>query len=140
MKTVIFVSGIAALLTFGEAHAMPQGEVISGFQCVGLNIKDLQISQDDLRTGARFPWILDKPSEDAKAVARVGTIIYIVWPPVVENGFLKAMSLGGKMGWVDQNTVRPLRRADGTTGGCTLTRRPDGRIILSLDPGVGVAY
>jgi hypothetical protein len=50
------------------------------------------------------------------------------------------MSLGGKIGWVDQNVVHPLRRADGTTGGCTLIRRPDGRIILSLDPGVGVNY
>ena len=140
MKTIIVVSGIVALLTFSQAHGMPQGEVIPGFQCVGLNIKGLHLSQEDLWTAAKNPWILDAPNADAQPVAKVPMIIYIAWPAVVENGFLKAMSLGGKMGWVDQNTVRPLRRADGTTGGCTLTRRPDGRIILSLDPGVGVAY
>jgi hypothetical protein len=138
MKMVMFVSSMAALLAFSEARAMPQGEVISGFQCVGINVKGLQLSQDDLRSGAKFPWILDKPSEDAKPVARVATIIYIVWPPVVENGFLKAMSLGGKVGWVDQNSVSRLRRADGTTGGCILARLPNGRITFYLDPGVGV--
>ena len=138
MKTAIFVSSIAALLTFSEAHGTPQGEIISGFQCVGINIKGLRLSQDDLRTGAKFPWILDEPIDGAKAVARVATIIYIAWPRVVENGFLRAMSLGGKLGWVDENAVSPLRRPDGTTGGCIVTRLPNGRITFYLDPGVGV--
>ena len=98
----------------------------------------LASSQDDLRTGERFPWMLDAPRDDAKPVGRVSGIIYIAWPPVVENGFLKAMGYGGKIGWLEQNAVRPLRRADGTTGGCTLRRRSDGRIMFDhLEPGVG---
>jgi hypothetical protein len=137
MKTVIVVSGIAALLTFSEAHGMPQGEIIPGFQCVGLNIKGLHLSQDDLWTAAKNPWILDAPSEGAKAVGRVAIINYIAWPPVVENGFLKAMTYTGKIGWVEENAVRRMRRADGTMGGCTLIRRPDGRIVSILDSGVG---
>lgn len=137
MKTVMFLSSIAALLTLSEAHGMPQGEVIPGFQCVGLNINGLHLSQEDLWTGAREPWILESPTEGAKPVAKVPVIVYIAWPPVVENGFLKAMSLGGKIGWLEENAVRPLRRADGTTGGCTLTRAPNGWIMHRLDPGVG---
>ena len=137
MKTAIFSFTMFALLTCSEAQAVPQGEVIPGFQCVGLNIKGLHLSKDDLWTAAKNPWILDAPNAGANPVAKVPMIIYIAWPPVVENGFLKAMSLGGKMGWLDENAVRPMRRADGTTGGCTLRRRPDGRITFSLEPGVG---
>ena len=55
MKAVVFVSSIVALLTFSEADGQPEGEIVSGFQCVGINIKGLQLSQDDLRTGAKFP-------------------------------------------------------------------------------------
>jgi hypothetical protein len=138
MKAVIFVSSIVALLTFGEVHGQLQGEIISGFQCVGINIPGLHLSQNDLRTGAKFPWMLDAPRDRAKPVSRVSGIIYIAWPPVVENGFLKAMSYGGKIGWLEQNAVRPLRRADGTTGGCTLWRRSDGRIMFDPEPGVGI--
>ena len=93
MKAVVYVSSIVALLGFSEAHGQPQGEIVSGFQCVGINIPGLHLSQDDLRTGAKFPWMLDAPRDDAKPVSRVSGIIYIAWPPVVENGFLKAMSL-----------------------------------------------
>ena len=55
MKAVYFVSGIMALLAFSEAHGQPEGETVSGFQCVGINIPGLHLSQDDLRTGADFP-------------------------------------------------------------------------------------
>ena len=140
MKVAIFVSGIVALLAFSDANGEPEGETVSGFQCVGINIKGLHLSQDDLRTGARFPWILEAPRDDAKAVSGISSIIYIAWPPAVENGFLKAMSYGGKIGWLEQNAVRPLRRADGTTGGCTLRRRSDDRIMFNLEPGVGINH
>jgi hypothetical protein len=140
MRTAIFVSSIAALLAFSEAHGMTEGETVSGFQCVGINIQGLHLSEDDLRTGAKFPLILDAPREGAKAVRRISTIIYIAWPPVVENGFVKAMSYDGTIGWLEQNAVRPLRRADGTTGGCTLQRRSDGLITFHLDPGVGINH
>ena len=67
MKAAIFVSGIVALLAFSEAHGEPEGETVSGFQCVGINIPGLHLSQDDLRTGAGFPWMLDAPRDGAKA-------------------------------------------------------------------------
>lgn len=140
MKTDIFASSILALLAFSEASARPAGEAVSGFQCVGINISGLHLSQGDLRTGSEFPSILDAPREGARIVSGVSTIIYIAWPPVADNGFLKTMAYGGKVGWIDKNAVRPLRRADGTTGGCTLTRRSDGRITFDLDPGVGVGH
>jgi hypothetical protein len=138
MKAVALASSVVALLTFSEAHGEPQGQIVTGFQCVGINIKSLHLSEEDLRTGAKFPWILDAPRDEAKAVSGVSTIIYIAWPPVIENGFVKAMAYGGKLGWLEQNAVAPLRRADGTTGGCTLRRRADGRIMFDLDPGVGI--
>ena len=138
MKAAIFISGVVALLAFSEAHGQPGSRSVSGFQCVGINIKGLHLSQDDLRTGAGFPWMLDAPRDGAKAIGQISGIIYIAWPPVVENGFLKAMAYDGKKGWLEQNAVRTLRRANGTTGGCTLRRRSDGRIMFHLDPGLGI--
>jgi hypothetical protein len=138
MKAVVFISCIAALLTLSEARGQPEGEIVSGLQCVGINIKGLHLSQDDLRTGAKFPSILDAPDNDAKPVRRISTIIYVAWPPVVENGFVKAMSYDGATGWLEQNVVRPLLRTDGTKGGCTLRRRSDGQIMFHLEPGVSI--
>jgi hypothetical protein len=138
MKAVIFVSCIAGLLTFSEAHGQPESEIVTELQCVGINIKALHLSPDDLRTGAKFPLILDAPREDAKPVRRTSTIIYIARPPVVENGFVKAASYDGTTGWLEQNAVRPLRRADGTKGGCTLRRRSDGQIMFHLEPGLSI--
>jgi hypothetical protein len=138
MKAVVFVSCIVALLTSSEAHGQPEGEIVSGLQCVGINIKGLHLSQDDLRTGTKFPFILDAPRDDAKPVRRTSTIIYIAWPPVIENGFVKAMSYDGRTGWLEQNSVRPLRREDGAKGGCTLRQRSDGLIMFHLEQGFGI--
>ena len=137
MKAAVYVSRIVALLAFSEAHGDPEGQTVSGFQCVGINIPGLHLTADDLRTGEKFPWMLMRQGR-RKAVGRVSGIIYIAWPPVVESGYLKAMSYGGKIGWLEQNAVRPLRRADGTTGGCTLRRRSDGRIMFHPEPGLGI--
>jgi hypothetical protein len=77
MKAAILFSGVVALLAFSEARGEPGGKLVSGFQCVGINIKGLHLSEEDLRTGAKFPLILDAPREGAKAVRRISTIIYI---------------------------------------------------------------
>ena len=140
MKVAIFVSSIVVLLAFSEAYGQAKDEAVSGFQCVGINISGLQLSQYDLRTGAKFPMILAQPNDHAKAVRRISTIIYIAWPPVVQNGFVKAMSYDGTTGWLEENAFRPLRRADGTTGGCTLQRHSNGLIMFNLDPGVGINH
>ena len=60
MKAVVYVSSIVVLLGFSEAHGHPQGQIVSGFQCVGINIPGLHLSQDDLRTGEKFPWMLTR--------------------------------------------------------------------------------
>ena len=102
MKAAIYISGIVSLLAFSEAQGEPEGETVSGFQCVGINIPGLHLTPDDLRTGAGFPWMLDAPRDGAKAIGQISGIIYIAWPPVVENGFLKAMAYDGKKGWLEQ--------------------------------------
>ncbi len=140
MKAAIYISGIVALLAFSEAQGEPEGETVSGFQCVGINIPGLHLTPDDLRTGAGFPWMLDAPRDGAKAIGQISGIIYIAWPPVVENGFLKARAYDGKKGGLEQNAVLPLRRANGTTGGCTLRRRSEGRIMFHLEPGLGINH
>lgn len=138
MGLTVFVSSLVASLALSGAKATPDIESMSGFQCVGINIEGLHLGADDLRTGAGFPWILDAPKDGATAISEVSGIIYVAWPIAVENGFVKAMTYDGKVGWLERIAIRPLRRANGTTGGCMLSRRADGRIIFHLDPGVGV--
>ena len=138
MRLAIFISSIVALLGLSGARARADKETMVGFQCAGINIEGLHLGADDLRTGAGFPWILDAPKDGATPISQVSSIIYVAWPIAVENGFLEAMTYDGKMGWLEQEAVRPLRRVDGTTGGCTLSRRSDGRIMFHLDRGVGV--
>ena len=113
---------------------------VPGFQCVGINIKKLHLTSDDLRSGKGFPWILESPNEGAKQIGQVSSIIYVAVPMAIDNGFIKTMTYNGKIGWVDQNSVRPLRRADGSTGGRTLYRRSDGRVMFHLDAGIGINY
>jgi len=138
MKLKFILPSIVMLCGPTQSHAEGVSGQLSGYQCVGLNIKELRLSQDDLRTGNGFPWMLAAPRLGANPVARVSSIIYVAWPLTVENGFVKTLTYGGRTAWVEQNAISALRRSDGTTGGCALSRRSDGRIMFHLDPGVGV--
>jgi hypothetical protein len=140
MRLAGLVVGAMIALSESDGYADIVGTAVSGFQCVGINIETLRLTPDDLRTGNGFPWILDSPNAEAKRLGQVSTIIYVAAPVTVDNGFIKTMTYNGKIGWLDEKAVRPLRRMDGSTGGCTLSRRPDGRIMFHLDPGVGIKY
>jgi hypothetical protein len=39
---------------------------------------------------------------------------------------------------VSLSGIRPLRKADGSLGSCKLSWGHDGRIVISLDPGVSL--
>ena len=95
---------IVALLAFSEAHGQPEGETVSGFQCVGINIPGLHLFQISANR-RRVPLDSRCAKGDAKGVARVSGIIYMAWPPVVEDRFVKTMSYGGKIGWLVHPTV-----------------------------------
>ena len=123
-----------------EAYADVNGVPVAGFQCAGINIQELHLTPDDLRTGVGFPWIKDAPRREANDIAQISSIIYVAWPIDQQNGFTKTMTYNGRIGWLDEKAIRPLRRADGTTGGCTLFRRSDGRVMFHLDPGVGINH
>ena len=137
MGLTVFVSSLVASLALSGAKATPDIKSMSGFQCVGINIEGLHLGAV-VQTAPSFPSILDAPKDGATAISEVSGIIYVAWPIAVENGFVKAMTYDGKVGWLERIAIRPLRRANGTTGGCMLSRRADGRIIFHLDPGVGV--
>ena len=55
MKAAVFVSSIVALLAFSEAHGEPEGETVSGFQCVGINIPGLHLTPTTCGRAQGFP-------------------------------------------------------------------------------------
>ena len=76
---------------------------------------------------------------DAKVVlAPAPLLVYVKWPLEVENGFVAVLYHTDRTGWVARDDIRPLRKPDGTPGGCKLWWGRDGRIMFALDPGVRI--
>ena len=64
--------------------------------------------------------------------------MYVTWPLRTEYGFTQILRANGQLAWIADNAIRPLRKADGTQGGCKLWRAQNGRITFALNPGVAV--
>ena len=62
----------------------------------------------------------------------------MAWPLKTENGFTQILRANGQLAWIGANAIRPLRKGDGSPGGCKLSYAQDGRITFALDPGVAV--
>ncbi len=115
----------------------PENTPLLGYQCYAVNEKTLSLTQDDLFSGRRFPVILDRPEVGAKAVGRVAGIFYVTWPLKTENGFVQILHHMNKLGWIPENDIRPLRKADGSPGGCKIWWGKNG-LMSELDSGVSI--
>ena len=138
MKKVVVLSWAVLLGAMAPSAAMEPGGKLSGFSCVALNVKGLGLTPEEMWTGRGFPSVLERPDPQAKPIGGVAQIIYVTWPLKEENGFVQVLFPDGQRGWLERKAIRPLRKADGSIGGCSLFRRADGRIMFSLDPGVAV--
>ncbi len=122
------------------AHAEPAKPPLSGFQCFKVDLEALHISSENAWAGKGFPPVFAIPDGSSKPIGSQLGLAYVTWPLKKQNGYVQILRANGQIGWVAENAVRPLRKADGTVGGCTLSRGADGRIISKLDPGVAVRY
>lgn len=138
MRKIVLVCMGLLLGTASQAMAGKSGTALNGFQCVALNSRALGLTPQDLWSGEGLPWVLETPVPNAPRVSRVSGIIYVTWPIKTANGFVQVLRHNGELGWLQSNAIRPLRRRDGSIGGCTLFQRGDGQVMFHLDPGVGV--
>jgi hypothetical protein len=113
---------------------------LAGFQCYKIDEKGLHITPKDDFEGRGFPRVFAAPTSSSKQIGATSEIVYVAWPLVKQNGFLQILRLNGQLGWVAETTLIPMHKADGTIGGCTLSRQPNGLITFKLDPGVVVRY
>jgi hypothetical protein len=116
----------------------PENTPFLGAQCYTVNEQTLHLTQDDYFSGQKFPVILDSPEAGAKPVGRVAAIFYVTWPLKIENGFVQVLHHMDGLGWIPKSAIRPLRKADGSPGGCRLWWGKDGRVMFALDPGVSI--
>lgn len=133
---------VPTLLTFGllsaQSLAGQDAWSLKGFQCYALDTQRLHLSPDDVFKGKGLPPVFDAPIVGAKKVGVESEIIYVAWPLRTENGFTQILRANGQLAWIADNAIRPLRKADGTQGGCKLSQAQNGRITFALDPGVAV--
>jgi hypothetical protein len=140
-RTIVKVLGIVAcgamLMSFGAVAGPIPNTPLLGYQCYTVDGDRLGLTQQDYFSGRRFPLVLGAPAADAEVVGRVAVILYVKWPLKIENGFVEVLYHTDRLGWVPRDDIRPLRKADGTSGGCKLWSGKDG-IMFALDPGVAV--
>jgi|SRR5208337_1325912 len=131
---------LSASALFGASYAIagelpPENTPLRGYQCYSVNEQTLHLTQEDLFSGRKFPVILERPETGAKPVGRVAGIFFVTWPLKIENGFVQVLHHMDKLGWIPENAIRPLHKADGSPGGCKIWWGKNG-LMSELDPGV----
>ena len=136
----VFIATVLSVCASVTIHAETPNRDLTGFQCFKLDEKALHITPDDAFAGRGLPRVFAEPSSSSKEIGSTGGIEYVAWPLKKQNGFMQILRVNGQLGWVIENAFIPLRKADGTIGGCTLQREPNGLILHKLDPGVAVRF
>ncbi|MBB4200192.1 hypothetical protein CCR94_02190 [Rhodoblastus sphagnicola] len=140
MKKLLFSLFLPVLTTSISANAQTALPDLSKYQCYKIDMVGLHISEEDAFYGRGFPHVFAQPSTASKKKGTAIGIVYVKWPLVTVNGFVKILRGTNQDGWVAETTVVPLRKADGSVGGCTLSWREPGRIQFHLEPGTAVRY
>ena len=139
MKVLGIVACGAMLMSFGAVAAPKENTVLLGYQCYTIDTERLGLTRDDVFMGRNLPSFLAGPEADAKVVlAPAPLIIYVKWPLEIENGFAAVLYHSDRTGWIAREDIRPLRKPDGTPGGCKMWWGKDGRVMFALDAGVAV--
>lgn len=133
---------LSASVLFGASYASgaewpAENTPLPGAQCYTVNEKTLHLTQDDYFSGQKFPRVLDRPEAGANVVGSVSAIFYVTWPLKIENGFVQVLHHIDKLGWIPERDVRPLRKADGSPGGCKIWWGKNA-LMFALDPGVSI--
>ena len=141
MKTRVIVCLLSVAVGCSGAAGAPASVNLKDFQCYKLDREELKISDEDYRTGVGLPPVFAEPRADARKVGTEPGIVFVRYPLRIENGFAQVLRRNGQLAWIADNAVRPMRKANGAEGGCTLAWSPDGKYVQSrLDPGVGLRY
>jgi len=135
-KELRALGGIVIMI--GNAGTASANVSLSGFQCYTLDRERLHISEEDYFHGRGLPPVFASPEPGARKVGVEAGIVYVAWPLIKKNGYTEILRANSELAWIQSDAVRPLRRADGSVGGCTLSKGNGGRIIFTLEPGVGV--
>jgi hypothetical protein len=117
-----------------QAQSLEPGSSLVGYQCYHIDARALKLTPDEAWSGKRFPPVFKEPSETSDRLGVASGIVYVAWPLQRQNGFVKIARIGGKLGWISADLVRPLYREPGSSGGCTLSWRGN-QIQFHLDPG-----
>jgi len=138
---MLFASVLCGVSYAAAGEQPAENTPLLGYQCYTVNEKTLHLTQDDYFSGQKFPVILEKPDDGSKSVGRVPGIFYVRWPLRGENGFVQVLHYMGRvgwiLGWIPGNDIRPLRKADGSPGGCKIWWGKNG-LMFALDPGVSI--
>jgi hypothetical protein len=138
MKSAVVLS-VLGCLTLGLTGAHAGSEDIDGFQCLKLDTRSLGISEKDEWDGRGFPQVFAQPSATSSPIGTQLGLVFARWPIKETNGFIEVLRGNGEIGWLPNKGVVPLRKTDGSSGGCRLYWNADHRVIRSkLDPGVAV--
>ena len=140
MNKLFFFAAITALTGSIGAHAQNVLPDLSKYQCYKIDTAGLHISEEDAFFGRGFPNVFGQPSTTSRKLGTAIGVVYVAWPLVKANGFVKILRGVNKDGWVAETTIIPLRKADGSIGGCTLSWREPGRIQFHLEPGTALRY
>lgn len=141
MRNVRVALIAASLLTYEPAHAehLEPGTLLFGYQCYHVDAVRLKLTPEDLWAGRGLPPVFNGPSADSGRLGVAPGVVYVAWPLKRQNGFVRTLRVGGQLGWISEDVIRPLYRTPGSTGGCTLSWRGD-RVQFHLDPGANAWF
>ncbi len=118
--SVVVVLGAPSLAFAAIRYAVaPQ----PGLACASLNMTDQQAMDPSFIVPLR-----SAPSASAPAVGQAGSIVLIRYPRVEENGYLSAVLLNGRQGWILASAVRVWQSPGGGSHRCIPSRMSDGSL------------
>ncbi len=126
---VMFAAAGIIAIGAADVQAFEEGRSIDGYNCMSINYKALNVTDEEVFKGTGLQPVFAGPTETSRKLGTTGNIVYVDWPLNKANGFVRILRPNGEHAWIAEIALKPFQNADASSITCTLYQKANGPIM-----------